>query len=367
MAERNQITLEQAKFVSPVKVGESPMPVTLAGIINGGVELTNEERRSVLAADAMAIGINTKGTLVAADIFMRNGIFRAAEVLGFEYDQSVDARDKVKTEPEYEVPWIQFNLLREEDMAEVAIYRRTGRTNDQIAKELGIEVDKVEVIVNRLNEYGVFGGKKSHEIKHAYLREYVSKIDEERQRFDMPLLSNDSLGLRLDRSGATISRFRAQNRALGKASTLGRAELQERAERIGEVLLEHPQLSASEALVLLGKLGIEDVNLEIVEHRRKSLIKRDLVTRKREAVNRGISKEESDARRESIMDILRVALRERRQAGELVIIKELRDTVPGLSSVPSHTLVSYYHRIRQEEQVPGLRLDRTKKYKRTTS
>lgn len=366
MVERDHIKLEQAEFLNPA-IEDSVASVTLAGIIDGGVDLTDEERRSVLAADAMAIGIGVKGTLVAADIFMRNGVFRSAEVLGFEYDQTVDARDRVKINPEYEVPWIQFNLLREEHMAEVAIYKRTGRSNEEVAEEIGIEASQVEAIVSKLNEYGVFGGKKSHEIKHTYLRDYVASVDEERQGFDMPLLSNENLGLRLDRSAATISRFRTQNRALGKSSTLGRAEHQERADRIEEVLLEHPQLSASEALVLLGELGIENVNIEIVEHRRKSLIKRDLVTRKRDAANRGLSKDESDARRKSIMDILRVALRERMQAGELVVIKDLRDTVPGLSSVPNHTLVSYYHRIRKEEQVPGLRLDRTKKYKKATS
>lgn len=108
--------------VSPVLVQK---PVTLAGVING-VDLKHEEMSAVLAADAMSIPLEQKGILVGADIFLRDGIFRANEVLGFDRDQSVEARDLVRIDPSYEVSWIQFNLLKQENFAGVAIHKRVG-------------------------------------------------------------------------------------------------------------------------------------------------------------------------------------------------------------------------------------------------
>lgn len=281
-------------------------PVTLAGVLNG-VELKDSERRSVLAADAMRIPIEMKGVLAGADIFLRDGIFRANDVLGFDSDQAVEARDLVRTDPSYEIPWIQFSLLKEDPvLAGIAIYKRAGMSNEEIAQKLQIDIKDVDEGAQVLNDYGIFGNKKDHEIRYAHRRKLIR--------------------------GAII---------------------------------QNPALNSATILDLLDPSGINGLTTGMIKYQREILINEGLIERKREAANRGKTVVSMRVRREAIISIFYEALRQANLRNESVVVTEIKKSVEGLSDVPDHTLLYYYHQMDPKER-PQLKLIRTRKNRRIT-
>lgn len=349
--------------INEVIVEQVQTPITLAGVLNG-VELKDSERRSVLAADAMQVPIEMKGLLVGADIFLRDGIFRANEVLGFDRDQAVGARDAVRTDPEYEIPWIQFNQLREENFAEVAIYKRARASSEEIAQELNIGVEDVDRAMQVLNGYGIFEHRRSQEVMHFHLRRRVAEIDRIRQRYGFPSLSLAELGARVNRTPRTVSDLRAENREMGEVSTLGQKGIKARGREIRDAILQNPTHGNAMILRLLEFAEESGITVDAIKHQRGILINQGLLERKREVVNRGKTVASMTARREAIVSIFYEALKQANLRNESVVVAEIKKSIEGLSDVSDHTLLHYYHRLESKEKVPPLKLNRTRRDKR---
>lgn len=319
----------------------SEAPDTLASIING-VKLKKEEQRSVFAADAMRIPLEQKGVLVGADIFFRDGIFRVSDVLGFDRDQAVAARDAVRAETVFEARFAQFNLLRKPGFAEVEIDRKAGISVEETARKLKLRVEEVERIVVVLDDYGFSGDKSVVEVLAAHVRWQVTEGDHERQKFGLAPLSRFELGRRLGRSMPVIDRARAVNRSLGLSSTLGEEGIAKRRDAVRTAIISSPTLTDEQILASLKTNGEESVTIAIIKHRRLDLIQEGLVEPKKR-LTRGAPLKSRSERAEAL---LRDALREYLDSGRKLVIKDLKE-LPGLRDVPISTITYYIDRIEQ--------------------
>lgn len=334
----------------------SEAPDTLASIING-VKLKKEEQRAIFAADAMQIPLEQRGVLLAADIYLRDGIFRANEVLGFDRDQAVAARDTVRTETAFEARFAQFNLLKRPGFAEVEIDRKAGVSVEKTARRLKVEVGEVRRIEEVLDEYGFSGGKNVSEILAAHIRRQVAESDFERKRLGLQPLSRNELGRRLGRSMPVIDRARASNRSLGLSSTLGDEGIAKRRDAVRAAITSSPTLTDEQILAILKTNGEDSATVAMIKHRRLELIHDGIVQPKK----RPVREAPLMSRLEVAEILLRGILTDYSKSGRKLVIKDLKK-ISGLRDVPLSTISYYIDRIRQSGmEMPVFKYQRKKR------
>lgn len=338
----------------PSAVAEKP--VTLAGVING-VELSELERRAVLAADAMFIPLDMKGVLVGADICIRSGVFRAGEVLGFDQDQAVEARNAVRIDPEYGPLWAQFDLLRSPGiLLEVAVYRRAGKTGQEIAEVLGIEPQEVDRMAKRLVDFGIGIKRTSQQRRFG---EFCREVEAADRNARGSLLPTKELALVLSTSAWRVDLARRRNRNQAIVSTPGRKGVSTLGQTIRRGILSNPQLSDSQVFEKLKREGMTGLTEAKVTHRRRELIEESRVQPKLRRVGvGGTGVARMLSKTEEAESILRAILPGIIEKGEPVILSEIYASTPKLARIRISrvSLYNVYHRLEKELGLPPLKV-----------
>lgn len=320
----------------------------LAGSLNGA-ELSDRERRAILAAEALPAGMGIKKTVATAFVYLESGIFRANEVLGVSYDEAVDARDSVRTDPEYEVPWRQFQILQEDGAAETVLYRRAGHNQSEIAERLGLHPKDVKHISQRLADYGINGRRTAQAQNFEQLCLAVAEADIQPGQ----KLKTHELAEKLGTTPLRISIARRRNRNLSRPSTLGEAGINEHRSIVRSAIISNQSASDEEVLQLIGN---EDITISMIKQRRRELIGEGLVQskRRRSGKNAGLLPRPSVTEEAEIA--LSNELDEASRRGETtVVLAELRRRSSVLSKLPSTTVLHIYHRLEKTRAIPSLR------------
>lgn len=218
-------------------------------------------------------------------------------------------------------------------------------------------------IVSNLEEYGIFGNKKSHEVMHVFLRDQVARSDRERQQQGLPLLTNAELGASLKRSAATISRFRSQNRALGEASTLGREDVANLGNEIRRVILSNPKLSYLQIQNLLKDLGFDGVTFGAISYWKRALIDEGKVrSSKRFSGSNAVDSLRLPTLAEEVETILRPIFQEMIDMGDKMVVVDLWIRYPSLRIVGKKSLARIVRSMIDPK--PEYKFDRSRKNKR---
>lgn len=263
-----------------VMPAEPTAPITLAGVING-MELSDSERRSVLAADAMPISLKLKGMLVVTDIFVEKGVFRAGEVLGFDPEETVNARDTVRTDPNLESTWIIYTALKQSGFAEVAIYKRAGVPHDEIAQTLGIERSEVDRISRALSDVGLNSRPNNSQVQG--FNEFCGIVEQaDVAAGDSPLTARE-LAEELGVSILRVNRARVRNRAQGRIAPPSKKDVEARMKIVRKAILGNPLLSNDQIFSSLPKEVQDSISASTIADQRSALIAKKEVKSKREA------------------------------------------------------------------------------------
>jgi len=184
-------------------------------------ELNLEEERVVKALDVLSIPFADKTILFGAHIFFESGVFKAKDLLGFSFDRTVAARDKVRMNKRYEDLWKELEILTEPNFLEVATLKRKRIHHREIARELEIEKTKVDEISKTLITHGIIkpsGRGRSQAGKFEILCRRAELIED-------PLLSDKAMAEMLGVSDSKIERARARLRNEGRARARTHSEV----------------------------------------------------------------------------------------------------------------------------------------------
>jgi len=320
-------------------------PRTLAATLQGKVDLlTPTELRAVVAADALRGTVHTKEVLFRAHIFLNEpgGVLRSMD-LGYEVDETVDARDLVRTTPRYERLWRQHQLLMQPKFAEVAVYKRAKKTHAKIAEKLGVEKHEVDKISIRLADFGII--EQGTQAKN--FAQFCKKVEKADQQAEGHPLSTKELAAALTASDQRVRDARKRNRLQGKSSTPGKVDLTEQASRIRSAIIAAPDKNDSElATELVG------VSQRQVQWQRFALLTAGVVQRKRSP---GPLEDGSQGRpsiRFEDKEKFRTALDKALVNKEPVVLPKLRRDLKLRVSIT--TVQNFYREIAAEQDVPPL-------------
>lgn len=325
----------------------SKQPLTLIETLRG-IELTDNEKRAALAADALRNSFVAKRILFAAHVLSTapSGVFRVNEILGFSTDETVHARDMVKTVPIYATLWQRHQALMEPNVAEVAIYKRVRKSHAQIAVKLPIDKEEVDRISRRLAELGVIRRHAPQTDKFEQFCREVGIADQ--QAGDSPLPTGKLAALMVA-DYQRVSRARKRNRLQAKASSLGRTELSAIASEIQRALIAHPNRSNAEIAEQLGKK-----ETQVADQRERLLISSVLQRRvslsPSEREKRGIPSLVQEARQNLgvILDGISA------NGNQPIVLAHLRRDNTSLQKVSVTTIKVLYKELAGEGDVPPL-------------
>jgi DNA-binding Lrp family transcriptional regulator len=313
-----------------------------------GVELTDNERRAVVAADALPNSLAAKRILVAAHVLFTapSGVVRASEVLGFTHDQTVHARDMVKTVPIYTTLWQRHQALMQPGAAEIAIYKRVKMSHAKIAEKIQVDKSEVDRISRNLADLGIIR-------RHAPVTDQFEQLCREveiadKQAGDSPLPTGE-LAAVMDADYQRVSRARRRNRLQAKASSLGRTETTAVVSEIKRALIVHHRRSNAAIAEQLGKKETQ------VANQRERLLVSSVLQRR-------VSLSPSDKEKRGIPSLVEEA---KQRLGEIldgilandsnpIVLAHLREDNPCLQKVSITTIKVLYHELAGEGDVPPL-------------
>jgi len=271
-----KFSVREIKIEPRADINLSSRQLTLAKVLQC-VELTDIERRAMVAADALRNSFAIRRTLFAAFVFFStpSGIFRVNEVLGFTPDETVAARDLVRTQPGYATLWQRHQTLMEPHVAEVAIYKRGKRTHAQIAKILQVDKDEVDKISLQLTALGII---RRHTWQTDRFERFCRTVEIADTQPKNAQLSAKKLAVLLTSDMADeerVSRARVRNRHQVKAAPPGKAGETAESLRIRTAILANPDKSAAE---VAAELVVDKIQ---VVWQRKQLLAEKVIQRQR--------------------------------------------------------------------------------------
>jgi hypothetical protein len=343
-------SVPEIKIQSRADVNLSSRHLTLAKVLQG-VELTDTERRAMIAADALQNSFAVRRTLFAASIFFSapSGIFRVNEVLGFTPDETVAARDLVKTKPGYATLWQRHQTLMEPNVAEVAIYKRGKKNHAEIAEILGIDKNVVDKISLRLARMGIIKPRTPQAKEFTLFCKEVALADGKSEGGTSTLISSE-LAAKMGNDLQRVNRARVRNRLQARPSSPGNVAFAEIATAMRAAVLAHPERNDQE---IADSLAALNVTKRQIMWQRRQLILASLVQRKMSVSSpeNGIQgkpsiAEEVKMRLHTILDGVSAA------GGTTVVIAELYRDYPSLQTVSVSKLRKLYLELAEVFDVP---------------
>jgi len=316
-----------------------------------GVNLTADETRAVIAADALRYSLAAKRILFANYVFFTapSGVFRVNEIMEYTTTQTVHARDIVKTIPIYETLWQRHQALMEPNVAEVAIYKRVKKTHVQIAEILHLDESDVDKISLRLANLGIL----SHSTQAERFALFCRQVELADAQPENSQLTAKQLAVKLRSLGITadeqrVTRARERNRLQAKPSSPGNAGKKTEALKIITAILAHPERNDAEIALELGKRPRQ------VKWQRGLLLSASAIQRKTTLYSSKIGNHELPSRREEVKQSLRPILDDALARRNPVVLAHLYRDNASLQKVSITILRELYREHEREHDVPPL-------------